>query len=336
MKQIDLAHLLTAFLKEYLPSQRNMSPNTIMAYRDAFTLLLRYCRDVRGIAPDRVNFEHLSAALVVDFLKYLENERRSMPCTRNHRLAALHSFFRYVQVERPDLMLECQRILAIPHKRHERAEVGYLRTEELAAILAQPDLTTRQGRRDAVLLSVLYDTGARITELLRLVAQDIRLEAPAQVRLTGKGGKVRSVPLMKATVLLLTEYFRENGLDRPEQITESLFQNRQGKRLTRSGARHILDKYVSQARKTHPMLREAISPHTFRHTKAMHLLQAGNPLVVIRNILGHSQVQTTEIYARADMEMKRKALETIADISPSPTIPSWQQSPNLLERLRNL
>lgn len=336
MKQIEFAHLLTTFLKEYLPSQRNMSSNTIVAYRDAFTLLLRYCRDVRGIPPDEVKFEHLSAALVVDFLKYLEKERNSTPRTRNHRLAALHSFFRYVQIEHPDLMLECQRILAIPYKRHECAEVGYLRAEELAAILAQPDLTTRQGRRDAVLLSLLYDTGARATELLGLVAQDIRLEFPAQVRLTGKGRKVRSVPLMKATVDLLTEYFRERGLDRPEQSTEPLFQNGQGKRLTRSGLRYILNKYIERARNTCSTLRKAISPHTLRHTKAMHLLQAGNPLVVIQNILGHSQVQTTEIYARADMEMKRKALKTIADASSAPTLPPWQENPNLLEKLRNL
>jgi len=336
MKQIDFARLLTAFLTEYLPSQRNMSPNTIMAYRDAFTLLLRYCRDVKGIAPDQMNFKDLNATLVVDFLNYLESERRSAPCTRNHRLAALHSFCRYVQIECPDHMLECQRILAIPHKRHERAEVGYLRAEELAVILAQPNLATRQGRRDAVLLSVLYDTAARTSELIRLTPQDIRLEPPAQVRLTGKGRKTRAVPLMKATVEILTEYLHENGLDHTQQIRDPLFQNRQGKRLSRSGIRHILEKHVERARETHRTLREDISPHTLRHTKAMHLLQAGNPLVVIRNILGHTQVQTTEIYARADMEMKRKTLETIADTSPSPTIPSWQQSPDLLERLRNL
>lgn len=336
MKTTDFAHLLTAFLMQYLPSHCNVSPNTVLAYRDAFTLFLEYCRDRRKIAPDRLTLDHVTPALIVSFLDYLEKERHSKLASRNHRLAAIHSFFRYVQIERPEYMLQCQRILAIPHKRREHPQIEHLNPEDLALILAQPDLSVRQGQRDAVLLSLLYDTGARVQELLDLSVQDIRLEAPAQVRLTGKGRKTRCVPLMKGTVELLEDYLHEQGLTLPKDASEPLFRNREGRRLSRSGVRYILLKHAAQARKTRPILPKGISPHTLRHTKAMHLLQAGNPLVVIRNILGHAHVQSTEIYARADMEMKQKALQTVAGLLPQPTIPSWKKNPDLLERLRNL
>lgn len=336
MKPTDLAHLLTAFLKEYLPSHRNVSPNTILAYRDAFTLLLRYCCDVRGLDPNRLEVEHLDPSLIVDFLRYLEEERHCKAASRNQRLAALHSFFRYVQIERPQYMLQCQRILAIPHKRCEHPQIDYLNPGDLAAILAQPDLTVQQGRRDAVLLSLLYDTGARVQELIDMSIRDVRLDAPAQVRLTGKGRKIRCVPLMAATVDLLRDYLQEHDLAHPKHAAEPLFRNQQGERLSRSGIRYILQKYVNQARANRSTLRERISPHTLRHTKAMHLLQAGNPLVVIRSILGHAQVQSTELYARADMQMKQRALQTVAGLSSPPSIRSWQNDPDLLERLRNL
>jgi len=280
--------------------------------------------------------EQLTPSLIVDFLKHLEEKRNCKPRSRNQRLAALHSFFRYVHVERPQYMLQCQRILAIPHQRQEHPLVEYLDPEDLAAILAQPDLNAQQGRRDAVLLSLLYDTGARVQEIIDLTIRDIRLDPPAQIRLTGKGRKTRCVPLMKGTVDLLRDYLHEWDLGLPKDSPVTVFRNREGHPLSRSGIRHILLKYVEQARANRPTLRGDISPHTLRHTKAMHLLQAGNPLVVIRNILGHSHVQTTEIYARADMEMKRKALESVADLSPPPTIPSWKKDPDLLVRLRNL
>src|SRR5205809_6681883 len=162
MKPTDLSIHVTSFLTHYLAAQRNLRPNTIKAYRDVFTLLLRFCRDVQGIAPERLRLEQLDVSLVEAFLDYLERERRSAARTRNHRLAALHAFFRYVQSEEPDRMLQCQKILAIPQRRHARPTVGYLAKEDLAAILAQPDLSTREARRDAVLLSFSYDTGRRV------------------------------------------------------------------------------------------------------------------------------------------------------------------------------
>lgn len=337
MKQpTDFSVHVTDFLTHYLAAQRNLSPNTIKAYRDVFTLLLRFCRDVRGMALERLCLAQIDAPLVEAFLDHLEKERHSAIPTQNHRLAALHAFFRYVQSEVPDRLFQCQQILAIPLRRHTRPIIGYLSKEYLAEILAQPDLRTRAGRRDAVLLSVLYDTGARAQELIDLSAGDVRLDPPAQVRLMGKGRKMRAVPLMEATAEILRDHLRENGLDRPEQDDRPLFQNRKGGRLSRSGVRYILGKYVQAVRTNHPGFKQPVSPHSLRHTKGMHLLQSGVSLEIIRDFLGHVDVKTTQIYAQANLEMKRKALEKVADASPLPEIPSWKQDNSLLEWLQSL
>ena len=241
-----------------------------------------------------------------------------------------------MQSEVPDYLLQCQQILAIPLRRHAQPIVEYLSKEYLTEILAQPDLRKRAGRRDAVLLSVLYDTGARVQELVDLTAGDVRLDPPAQIRLMGKGRKMRAVPLMETTAQILRDHLRENGLDRPEQFDRPLFQNRQGKQLSRWGVRYILDKYVRAVRDVHPGFTQVVSPHSLRHTKGMHLLQSGVSLEIIRDFLGHVDVKTTQIYARANLEMKRKALERISDTSPMPTIPSWKNDKSLLEWLHSL
>jgi integrase/recombinase XerD len=336
MKPTDFSLHVTTFLTRYLAAQRNLSPNTIKAYRDVFILLLRFCRDVRGFALERLSLAKIDASLVEAFLDHLANDRHASISTQNHRLAALHAFFRYVQSEVPERLLQSQQILAIPMRRHPRPSVGYLSKEYLAQILARPDLRTRAGRRDAVLLSVLYDTGARVQELIDLNASDVRLDSPPQARLMGKGRKMRAVPLMGATAELLRDHRRDNNLDRPEHGDQPLFQNRQGGRLSRSGVRYLLQKYVQPVRHDHPGFTQPVSPHSFRHTKGMHLLQSGVPLEIIRDFLGHVDVKTTEIYARANLEMKRKALEKAADVGPLPKIPSWKQNKTLLEWLHSL
>ena len=336
MKPTDFSVHVTSFLTHYLAAQRNLSPNTIKAYRDVFTLLLRFCRDVRRIAPERLSLAQIDVSLVEAFLDYLERERKSSARTRNHRLAALHAFFRYVQAEAPDCMLQCQKILAIPQRKHARPRVAYLSKEELAEILAQPDLGTAAGRRDAVLLSILYDTGARVQELLDLSVGDVRLDPPAQLRLLGKGRKMRAVPLMENTVQLLHDHIQENHLERPEQFDKPLFQNARNQHLSRSGIRYILQKYLVTARSKRPSLNRTVSPHTLRHTKGMHLLQSGISLDMIRDFLGHVDVKTTQIYARANLEMKRNALEKISEPSPVQTLPAWQRNKDLLDWLRSL
>ena len=336
MKPTDLSVHITNFLTHYLAGQRNLSPNTIKAYRDVFTLLLRYCRDVLGIKLEKLHLSKINVSFIEAFLDFLEKERHSSVRTQNHRLATLHAFFRYIQSEEPDHLLQCQRVLAIPLRRYPRTQVEYLSKDHLANILSQPDLQTETGRRDAVLLSLLYDTGARVQELVDLSVGDLRLESPAQIRLFGKGRKMRVVPLMDATIMLLHNYLSENKLDGSNCFDCPLFQNRQGNRLTRSGVRYILQKYVQEVRNKHPYFTQTVSPHSFRHTKGMHLLQSGVSLEIIRDFLGHVDVKTTQIYARANLEMKRKALEKISEPSMITALPSWKKNKDLLDWLHSL
>ena len=199
----------------------------------------------------------------------------------------------------------------------------------LAALLAQPDLNRSDGRRDAVLLSVLYDTGARVQELIDLTAGDVRLEAPAQVRILGKGRKVRVVPLMENTARLLQQYIDENHLALPENYDRPLFRNKYGNQLTRAGINYILQKHLQKVREGYPHLKQKVSPHTLRNTKAMHLVQGGVSLDIVRDFLGHVDIKTTELYARANLEMKRAAIEKVSP-APVPKIPSWKENKGLL------
>jgi site-specific recombinase XerD len=336
MKITDLATRLSDFLGNYLPAQKNASPNTVKAYRDVFVLLLRYCRDERGIPTEQLRIEQINARLILDFLENLEEARGCRKATINQRLAAIHAFFRYLQAEDPERMLHCQRVLCIPLRRNCPPPVNYLSTENLTSVLNAPLLDRPEGRRDAVLLSVLYDSGARAQELVDLTVQDVRLEAPTQIRLTGKGKKTRVVPIMEKTARILKQHIREQRLDSPEKAGEPLFQNRWGRPLTRWGIRYILAKYAKKAGIAQGEHSLKISPHVLRHTKAMHLLQAGNGVIIIRDFLGHADIKSTEIYARADLAMKEEALKKAVGKSPEVRLPSWKQNKGLLEWLKSL
>ena len=335
MKPTTLSVHINYFLSDYLASQRNLGVNTIKAYRDVFVLLLRFCRDDKGIAIERLQLEQINTQMVNDFLDYLGHERHCSIRTINQRLAVVHAFFRYLQAEEPALLLQCQRILAIPLRRFTRNEVSYLSKDHLAALLAQPDLTRANGRRHAVMLSVLYDTAARVQELIDMTAGDVRLDAPAQVRILGKGRKVRVVPLMENTAELLRQYIDEYHLSLPENYDQPLFRNRQGNALTRVGVNYILQKYLRKIQDTDPQFKQKVTPHTLRHTKAMHLVQGGVSLDIVRDFLGHADNKTTELYARANLEMKRAAIEKV---SPAPilNLPSWKENKSLLQWLQQL
>jgi site-specific recombinase XerD len=322
-----------SYLGQHLPAQRNLSANTIKAYRDAFVLLLRYARDVRKIPPERLCLQDVDVELINGFLEHLQAERGCSTRTRNHRLAALRAFFRWVQTEEPLHLRQCQQILGIPMRKHESVEVQYLATHELKSLLAQPCLSTPIGRRDAVILSVLYDTAVRCQELIDLSAQDVRLEKPMRIRVMGKGRKARVLPLMDSTAKLIKAHLLETSPDAADHGEKPLFRSRTRGRFSRSGVRYIVDKYAQMARTTCSGFPARIGPHTFRHTKAMNLLQAGVPLIIIRDLLGHEDIKSTEIYARANLEMKRRALEKVADKSPSLESPSWKSDPTLLDLL---
>lgn len=332
MASADFAKLMTAFLAEYLPLQRNLSGNTIRSYCDTFRLLLIYFRDKRKIPPERLSYETVTHECTGDFLWWLEKERSCGVATRNQRLAAIHSFARYVQIERPIYMLQCQALLNIPFKKKEVRTITYLTVDDMRLLLEQPDYATKQGRRDLTMLSLLYDSGARVQEIVDLCVRDLRLDHPAAVHLTGKGRKSRLVPLLERTVLLIRTYLNDNQLSKPEKLNTPLFVNRQGNKLTRAGIAYVLKKYAAKASVQSPLLPQKISPHVLRHTKAMHLLESDVNLAYIRDILGHVDIGTTEIYAKADLSMKRRALEKSADVSPS--IAPWVQNTNLLEWLK--
>jgi site-specific recombinase XerD len=312
MSTHDLAPLLTAFLARHLPAERNASPHTIAAYRDTFKLLLRF---IAESAPNTamLQVEDLGPDRILHFLTTLETTRRNTIRTRNARLAAIHSFFRYVLAVEPALAVHCQRVLAIPLKKTTHPILGYLTNNELGHLLAQVDRSTTVGERDYLFLALLYDTGARIQELLDLAPRDFRFTPPAFVRLRGKGQRERVCPVLTQTARLVMRFLSSS--DRAVDESAPLLQNRHGHRLTRHGAQYLLRKYVKRA----DLGRLRITPHTLRHTKAMHLLQSGVPLITIKDILGHVDVKSTEVYVQIDLEMKRQALALAG--SPASTSP---------------
>jgi integrase/recombinase XerD len=331
----DFAVCLRRFLTSYLAGLRGCSPNTIASYRDTFKLLIAWFRDERSVPPGKLTLDHIDAGAVTAFLAHLQEGRRNSVSTRNQRLAAISSFCTWMQTEDPARMACWQDILAIPAKKQDQPAVTHLTTEQTRRLLAAPDRSTRQGRRDATLLATLYDTGARVQELADLAVRDVRLQRPAIASLTGKGRKTRHVPLDGGTITLLAAYLEEHRLDKPGNDDRPVFYGRHLARLSRGGIAWIISKYQAQLDDP-PLAGASISPHVLRHSKAMHLYEAGVPLPYIRDILGHVDLSTTEIYARASTEAKRKALEAAYQgIVPS-DLPEWNQDPSLLGWLASL
>lgn len=332
----DFAYALSNYLTVYLPGTKGVSENTVLSYRDAFSLFLTFCHAHCGIAPEHLSFQQIDRGMIEDFLNWLENERHVSVSTRNQRLAALRAFFRYVQVFYPEQLLTCRQIIDIPSKSTQQKVMNYLSLDAIELLLSMPDTTKRQGRRDAVLLSLLYDTGARVQELADVCRSDVRTDFPATIRLIGKGNRVRIVPLSTATAKLVQMYFDETKRLSRTQDVVPLFTNRAGQKMTRAGIAYILKKYANLARKAAPgSIPDTISPHCLRHSKAMHLLQNGVNLVYIRDLLGHADLRTTEIYARAETEAKRKALNEASPIKSEMAFPSWTEDDSLLSWLQH-
>jgi integrase/recombinase XerD len=331
----DFALFLRRFLTAHLAGLRGYSPNTIASYRDAFKLLICYFRDERSIPPERLTLELIDAAAITGFLDWLHASRHNSASTSNQRLAAIDSFFTWMQSQDPARMACCQDILAIPARKHDRPAVTHLSAGQTRQLLALPDRSTRRGRRDATLLATLYDTAARVQELADLTVRDLRLDNPAIASLTGKGRKTRHVPLDTNTAALLTGYLAERQLDNPGRDDHPVFFNQHRCKLSRGGIAWILRKYQAQA--TDPALANTrLSPHILRHSRAMHLYDAGVPLPYIRDILGHVDLSTTEIYARASTEAKRKALEAVYADLVTADLAEWNQNPELLSWLASL
>lgn len=337
MNPTCFARYMSKYLTEYLPGIQGVSYNTIASKRDAYILLLKYLDDTQNIKAEDVDIPLLTRETIIKYLEWLEKSRGSSVSTRNIRLAAIKSLFSYIQTQTPDYIYQCQQILSIPRKKEPGHTLEYLTVEGIKSVLNAVETSSRTGLRDLTLLSLMYDSAARVQEIADLSVNDFRAEKPSTLRLTGKGSKTRIVPLMSTTSDLVSKYISIYHPSYRGEYNVPLFSNRKKEKLTRAGIAYILKKYIKIAREKQPdLIPETVSPHGLRHSKSMHMLQAGVPLIYIRDFLGHSEISTTEIYARCDSEQKRKAIEnTCPSITKSET-PMWQKDTSLLGWLQSL
>lgn len=309
----QLGHAVVRFFQEYLPSMRGMSPHTLRSYRDALVLLLRFVAHDVHLPIEALEIPDISADHVISFLHFLETERHNGIATRNARLAAIHTFARFLAAERPEHLGVLQRILGIPFKRGAKdPAIEYLESGEVQALLNGIDRSSPSGQRDYTLFALMFNTGARVQEILSLRVRDLRLDPPCQVRLQGKGQKVRFCPIWPGTAQLLRQLIEGHHLTDPEQTEAPLFINRQGTSLTRFGVRYLLRKYLASSSAVVSTIQgKHLHPHSLRHTTAIHLLKAGVDFATISQWLGHASLNTTMRYARADIDLKRQALAQV-------------------------
>jgi integrase/recombinase XerD len=315
LSSASLSPLLQSFFVDRLLGQRQASAHTVAGYRDSFRLLLQFAAERLGKAPTALVVADLDAPFVGEFLTHLEQERANTPRTRNARLAAVHSFFRYVAVREPACALICQRVLAMPSKRYDRKLIEFLDRSQIDALLSAPDPSTWTGRRDRTLLMVAIQTGLRVSELIGLRCQDVVLGTGAHVRCVGKGRKHRSTPLRPDVAAVVAAWLRE----RAGQPADPVFPSLRGSPLSRDAVERLVTRHAAAARTRCPSLqRKTVTPHTLRHTAAMELLQHGVDRSVIALWLGHESVETTQAYLHADLRLKERALERTTPLGLRP------------------
>lgn len=334
-KSSTLALALKGFFMDYLPRQRALSPHTLLSYRDSLKLLLQFAAGQKG-DPTQLEVEQLSVEMITAFLQGLEVRRKNQVSTRNVRLSAIHSFFRYVGGHYPEQLDQAQRVLSIPFKRTGTRVIDYLDFEEIQAVLKAVNLDEGNGYRDLTLLSLMFNTGARVGEIVGLQIADLRLTAPCSVLLRGKGRKERTCPIWPETAKLLQTLIQRDGL--PSGQSVPLFLNSQGGRLTRFGVRLILKKHVEKAATRRASLKhKRLHPHSMRHSTATHLLRSGVDISTIAHWLGHMSVNTTNKYFSIDLEAKREALAKAKPILKGRrNSTKWRKDRNLLAWLTAL
>ena len=329
--QTSFPTLLEAFFTRRLIAQRRASAHTVASYRDTFRLLFQFAEKQLAKVPSRLTLEDLNASFLGAFLDHLESTRANGARSRNLRLTAIRSFFRYAALETPQHSGLIQRVLAIPNKRQARPLVGFLTRPEIDALLAVPDRDKWLGRRDHALLLTVVQTGLRLAEATSIRQQDVCLATGAHVRCEGKGRKERCTPLTKSTVTVLTAWIREQGADG----TRILFPSARGGRLSADAVQHLVAKYATAAQQACPSLAEKrVSPHVLRHTTAMELLQAGVDRTLIALWLGHESVETTQIYLDANLRIKEEALSKTMPINTKAG--RYQPDDDLLAFLKGL
>jgi site-specific recombinase XerD len=337
MITVNIAMPIHSFFEQHLVVERGLSQHTILAYRDSLKLLLAFAAKHLRRGCEELTIADLSADTVRQFLSHIETVRHNSARTRNARLAAIHAFFRYLSTVDPRLLIHCQSILGIPFKRYRRPVLDYLRQEEVTGIFSLISHEKRFGSRDEAILRLLYNSGARAQELVNVDIVDVRFSRPYLVRLHGKGYKERTCPLWPETMVAIKSYLHGRA-SKPTDCTP-LFVNSKGNRLTRFGLRYIVGHRVADATKSNPtLLTRRIGPHSWRHTTAMHLLQSGVDLNMIRSWLGHASIDTTNEYVEIDLDMKRKTLQSCAKLLPKPIKegPSWKRDRGILEWLSKL
>lgn len=343
MKQIDnitdMAMLLKDFFETYLPKERGVSNHTIRSYSATFQSLYAFFKDNKGIRANKLFVKDLSRRSINDYLNWLEMEKGNKVPTRNSRLASVKAFCHHAQYKDFKNLARWQDILSIKSKKADMPYMSFLTQEGMKTLLSEVPTDTIQGRRHLAILAFLYDTGARANELISFSAHNLNLTKPYHVILSGKGRKKRIVPIHEKLVLILKAYMKDANIELNNISKQPLFVNAHGRKLTSAGLTHIIMMYADKVRENFPALMpERLSPHSFRHSKATHLLQAGMNIIYVRDFLGHSSVKTTETYVRMDSEQKRKALEAAAaDIVPqSQTIEVWNDDEKLLNWLKGL
>jgi len=337
MKPTDFAYHLTNYLSKHLPGVEGCSPNTVKSYRDTFKLLLKFASEERGVKESKITLSTVNKEFVLGFLSWIEKARGCSASTRNQRLSAIHAFCSYLQSELPEHMYSLQQVMSIPMKKSAPKPLKFLSPEGVKALLAAPDTATKSGRKHMVILCLLYSTGGRVQEISDLTVADVLCNGNPLVKLIGKRQKVRIVPLDAPVIELLRCYIDDFGLAEPSKLNDNLFKNHSGGKMTRQGISHILKKYANMVRKERPeLIPEKLSPHSLRHSRAIDMLKSGVELIYIRDILGHVSVQTTEVYARVDSEMKRKALEKASLNIVNHDTPSWQKDRSLMNWLNDL
>jgi site-specific recombinase XerD len=336
LKKTNFAIYLNKFLIEYLPNICGCTPMTIDSYRYSFIHFLTFLKDERNILADKVEITHLTHLNIIDFLSWLETKRFNGVKTRNMRQATLNSFVRFLMYEFPEHLNEFQSILKIPVKTAPQKERAYLKTEGMTILIDQVNMNHSNGLRDYVLLTLLYTTGMRVSELIQIRVKDLSLYEPYTLLVHGKGQKIRYIPLMSKMVPYLQKYIAKKGYDRPEMLNEWLFINHMNEQFTRQGINYLVGKYAKLARECRPdLIPERFSPHNMRHTTAMELVDAGVDLIYIRDLLGHVSVKTTEIYIKADSMHKRQAIEAASNEIVPAEDAQWEDDSNLKEWLKN-
>lgn len=323
-------YLLSQFLTTYCSQQRNLSSNTIHSYATTFKLFINYCIEIKSIKIEKINFDVIDNILVEGYLDYVENDNSIN--TRNLRLAAFKSFYRYVMAELPSQLFNGFKILKIPKKKNNKTTIDYISQEALSLVFNQPNIATKKGRRDLIILTTLYDTACRISEFLNIKLEDVHLESIPYIEVYGKGKKRRIVTIRKKIKENLEKYIIENKITKCNQY---LFTHN-GKIFTRQGITAIIAKYVSEAKKEKDIFPKTYTPHIFRHSKAMHLLQNGATLEEIQDYLGHESLDTTKMYAKYNIEQQSKILERNSSKLTEIKVNRWENDSQILEFLNNL